>query len=233
MSRIRRYGLLAGFALTLAGLASLAATATATAVADEERVALKDVPDFVLEAAKRAAPEARWVKATKEVDDETTYVVKGAGAKGLKVSVGVSADGEVDWVESALCLADLPKAVADVVKGLPDLLWDSGNQTVSEGETTYELYGSDLEDRDVTLSIDADGRASLRTELELDDVPAVVSNALKTSLPNFTPDSVVSVSEGGKVITYEFEGDGLDNDETKVSVSADGKTVKVGDEDNA
>jgi hypothetical protein len=232
MRRFRRYGLLAGLTLTfaLAGLASLAPTA----VADEERVALKDVPDFVLQAAKRAVPEARWVKATKEVDDETTYVVKGAGAKGLKVSVGVSADGEVDWVESALSLADLPKVVADVVNTLPDLLWDSGNQTVSEGETTYELYGSDLEDRDVTLSIEADGRASLRTELELEDVPAVVSNALKASQPRFTPDSVVSISEGGKVVTYEFDGDGLDNDETQVSVSADGKTVKVGDEgDNA
>ena len=224
MLRARQFGLL--LALGLVGFASPAARA------DEMRVALKDVPDAVREAAQRAAPDTRWVKATKETDDdETSYVVKGASAKNLKVSVSINGDGSVEEVESALSLSELPKDVAHIVKSLPDYLWDSGNQTVHDNETSYELYGSDLEDREVTLSIDAEGKAMLHTTLKIEEVPADVSAALKARLPNFAPESVVSIADKGVVVRYEFEGKGLD-DESKVTVSADGKTIKVGDDDD-
>jgi hypothetical protein len=224
--RLSQYGLVA--AIGVAGLVNL------TARADEERVELKDLPAVVRQAADKTVPEARWTEATKETKDgKTTYELNGADAKGRETHVTLTSDGQVEVVETVLSVTDLPKLVVDVLKTLPRVKWTEATEKVEDGMTTYEVSGTDLKDHESNASVTADGQSTIRTELDLTEVPGVVSDALKAKLPKFQPDSVMSVIENGRLNAYAFEGDETGGAEMmEVSVSADGKTVKIDDDDD-
>ena len=67
--------------------------------------------------------------------------------------------------------------------------------------------------------------------LERDEVPSVVSDALKAKRPMFRPKSVASVADQGS-LTYVFSGEDEEGKEIEVSVSSDGKTITIGDDDD-
>ncbi len=214
-------------AMGVTGLVNLAARA------DEEQVELKDVPTVVRESADKAIPGAKWAEATKETDGgETTYTLNGADIKGREVNVSLNKDGQVELVETVLSVTDLPKIVVDVLKTLPQVKWTDATEKVEDGITTYEVSGSDLRDRESDAKVSVDGgESTLRTELELNEVPAVVSDALKVSFPEFHPESIMSVTENGKLVGYAFLKGEADDEEMEVFVSVDGKIVKVDDDD--
>ena len=214
-------------AMGMAGFVNLAARA------DEDPVELKNVPAVVRESADKAIPGAKWAEATKEFDDgETTYTLNGADTKGREVNVSLSKDGQVELVETVLSVTDLPKMVVDILKTLPQVKWTDATETVEDGITTYEVSGSDLRDRESSAKITGDaGESTLRTELEINEVPAVVSDALKARFPEFHPESIMSVTENGKLTGYAFLKGEADDEEMEVFVSVDGKIVKVDDDD--
>jgi hypothetical protein len=220
------YGLVA--AIGVAGLVNFSARA------DQEPVELKDLPAVVRQAADKTVPEAKWTEATTETEDgKTTYELNGADAKGREVNVTLTADGQVEIVETILSVTDLPKFVVDVLKTLSQVKWTDANEKVENGVTTKEVSGTDLKDRESNAVVTAGGQSTIHTELELTEVPAVVTDALKAKLPKFQPDSVSSVTENGRLIAYAFEGDEKDGAEMmEVTVSADGKIVKVDDDDD-
>jgi hypothetical protein len=205
-----------------------------TATADEDDVDLKDVPAAVRASADKTVPNARWEKATKETDDdETTYHLNGADAKGREVNVTLKADGQVEVFETVLSVTDLPGNVVEVLRTLPQVKWTDATEKVEDGKTNYEVGGSDLKDRESTAFFPADAPATIHTDLERSEVPGVVSDALKARLPTFQPERVRSVIESANVIAYMFiRSEGADGEEMEVTVSADGKTVKVGDDDS-
>jgi len=214
-------------AIGVTGLVNLAARA------DEEQVELKDVPAAVRESADKAIPGAKWAEATKETDGgETTYTLNGADTKGREVNVSLNKDGQVELVETVLSVTDLPKIVVDVLKTLPHVKWTDATEKVEDGITTYEVSGSDLRDRESDAKVSVDGgESTLRTELEPNEVPAVVSDALKVSFPEFHPESIMSVTENGKLVGYAFLKGEADDEVMEVFVSVDGKIVKVDDDD--
>ena len=223
--RLSHYGL--AVAISLAGLVNL------TVRADGERVELKDLPAAVRQAADKTVPEAKWTEATKDTEDgDTTYELSGADSKGREMNVTLKADGQVEVVETVLSVTDLPKLVVDVLKTLPQVKWTDATEKVEDGQTVYEVSGTDLKDRESNATVTIDGQWTIRTELDLPEIPGVVSDALKAKIPAFRPESVMSVTENGRLVAYAFLGTGPDDEEMEVSVSADGKTVKVEDEDD-
>jgi hypothetical protein len=205
-----------------------------TATADEEKVELKDVPAAVRQAADDRVPQAKWTEATKHTDDdETAYELNGADVKGREVHITLTAIGQVEAVETVLSVTDLPPNIVEVLRTLPQVKWTDATEKIEDGMTTYEVSGSDLKDRESTAFFASDSQAIIQTDLERSEVPAVVSDALKAKQPTYKWQRVRSVTEKGQVVSYLFVGsEGTDGEEMEVKVSADGKTVTVGDEDD-
>lgn len=205
-----------------------------TATGDEQKVELKDVPAAVRQAADQTVPQAKWTEATKHSDDdETAYELNGADAKGREVNITVTAEGEVEVFETVLSVTDLPANVVEVLRALPQVKWTEATETVEDGETTYEVSGTDLNDRETDAFFTSDGQATIHTDRELSEVPGVVSDALKAKLPTFQSQRVRSVTENGKLAAYLFiRSEGTDDEEMEVKVSPDGKTVTIVDEDD-
>jgi hypothetical protein len=204
-----------------------------TTTADEDEVDLKDVPAAVRAAADKTVPQATWMEATKETDDdETTYHLNGADAKGREVNITLTALGQVEVFETVLSVTDLPANVVEVLRTLPQVKWTDATEKVEDGKTTYEVSGSDLRDRESNVFFTSDDQVTIYTDQERSEVPGVVSDALKAKLPTFQPERVQSVTENGKLVAYLFvRSEGTDGDEMEVKVSADGKTVTVSDEE--
>ncbi|MGO9470458.1 MAG: hypothetical protein ACLQVF_40720 [Isosphaeraceae bacterium] len=205
-----------------------------TATVDEERVELKDVPAAVRQAADKTVPQASWTEAAKEIDEEvTTYHLNGADAKGREVNITLNADGQVELFETVLSVTDLPDKVVEVLRTLPHVKWTDATEKVEDGKTRYEVSGSDRKDRESTALFDPDGKATIHSDIELSEVPAVVSSALKVKQPAFRAERVRSVTEDRKLVAYLFvRSEGTDGDEMEVTVSADGKTVTIGDDED-
>ena len=109
--------------------------------------------------------------------------------------------------------------------------WARAAEKLGADETIYEATGTDAKGHELTAQLGDDGRTTLRTELELEEVPPAVSDALKSARPAFMPESVALVDEDGTV-TYRFGGKEREDEEIEVSVTPDGKTIKVvSDED--
>lgn len=83
--------------------------------ADEEKLALKDVPKAVLDAVKAKFPAAELKEASKEVEEgKTTYEVS-LEDKGKAVDVALTAEGKIVEIETEVAAGDLPKAVASAI----------------------------------------------------------------------------------------------------------------------
>lgn len=213
-----------------------------TTISDEGRVEVvettlgpedaKAFSEEIRKAADDAVPSAKWAEVVViREDEETTYRWKGTDAKGRLVQATIAVEVSLASVETALDLKDLPKVLADLMALKAGAEWQKATVRSEETETVYEAVGTDSDGHELTANVADDGRATIRTELKLDEVPAAVSAALKARHPGFRPDSVASVAERGAVV-YLFDGEDGD-EEMRVSVSADGKTlvVEADDED--
>jgi hypothetical protein len=99
---------------TIVGLAVLGLGASLRA--DEEKVALKDVPKAVLDAVKAKFKNAELKEATKEKEDKETIYEISIVDEGKKIDVSVVEKGEIEKTETEIAISDLPKAVADALK---------------------------------------------------------------------------------------------------------------------
>ena len=192
---------------------------------------LKELPVEVRKAAESAAPGAKWTEvAVRTEEAATTYRLKGTDAKGLGVEATLKAEVHIELVETALELKELPKPLADALRPLAGAKWTRAVMKAGEEETTYEAVGADSKGHELTVTVEEGGRTTIRTELEVFDVPSVVIDALKARRPMFRPDSVALVDAQGSV-AYEFEGK-EDGKGITLSVTFDGKTITVVNDDD-
>jgi uncharacterized membrane protein YkoI len=145
--------------MTLLSVGMLIA-ATGAVLADEgRRVSLDKVPAVVKAAADKATPGAHWKKAEKEMEHgKMVYELKGRDAKGKKVKVEVSPDGNQVTVEEKVSLDKVPgaaKAAAD--KAIPGVTWKAAEQETEGGKTVYELKGHDPKGERVEVEVSPDG----------------------------------------------------------------------------
>jgi hypothetical protein len=192
---------------------------------------LKELPIEVRKAAESAAPDAKWTEVVvRTEEDETSYRLRGTDAKGLGVEVTLVAEVHIKLVETTLDFKDLPGTLADAIRPLAGAKWTRAVAKAGDEETSYEATGTDSKGHELTVSVTEGGRSTVRTALKLDEVPSVVSDALKRKQPMFRPESVALVNDQGSM-AYLFEGKDSKDEGIKVSVSPDGKTITVIHED--
>jgi hypothetical protein len=192
---------------------------------------LAGLPGEVRKAADAAAPGAKWAEVVVRAEEQqTNYRLKGSDAKGRGVEVTLVAEVRVEAVETALDLKDLPGPLASALRPLAGAKWSKATEKAGGEETVYEAVGTDAKGHELTVTVTGGGRSTVRTALEIFDVPSVVIDALKSKRPMFRPDSVALVDEQGSV-AYVFEGK-EGGDEITLSVSPDGQTIKVVSEDD-
>jgi hypothetical protein len=122
------------------------------------------------------------------------------------------------------------------MKAAPGARLTSAFKENDEGQTTYELSGQDAQGRKVDIEVTARGVVlGVETEIPVSQVPRVVIDALRAKARGMKFTSAEVVTRGGRIISYEFEGENAKGDEVEANVSPDGRTVdiEVGDEDRA
>ena len=168
-----RYGLL-GAAFTMA---ALALTSTAFADDDEEKIPMDQLPKAVVEAVKAKFPQAEMTAASKETEDgKSSFEVAIKDGETTR-EVGLTPEGKITEVETAIKADDLPMPVADAIKAkYPKaeiekaeevLSYEDGEETKSY-EVILEVEGDDDEDEKMEVKISPDGKI-LKVEEEDED----------------------------------------------------------------
>lgn len=154
-----------------AGVLTVAlATLVSGVRADEEKVALKDVPKAVLDAVKAKFPKAELTEAAKETEDgKTTYEVA-LKNDGHKVEVGLTAEGTIQEIETEVAVKDLPKAVsAAVTAKYPDSTFKKAESITrfeaGKESKNYEVVVATKTKKSVEVTVSPEGKV-VKTEDE-------------------------------------------------------------------
>jgi hypothetical protein len=154
---------------------------------------------------------------------------------GLILCLGLMAVGitAVAADDQPIPLDKVPAIVREAAgKAAPGIIWSKATKETEKGKTTYELTGKLADGREISAQVSEQGKLlEVETEINLADVPTVVTSALKTKMPKFKAEEAVTVSRDGKLVGYEFEGKIADGKEIIVFVSSDGKKVEIEDEE--
>lgn len=139
-------------------------------------------------------------------------------------SIRTSAD------EVSLAPGKVPAVVRQAAdRAMPGVRWTDATRETEGRTVTYELEGTNREDDDVSVLIDAAGRViETCIEVDLSEVPRVVKNALRAAMPGIKVREVMSVSQAGTITGYDFDSRHNGKD-IVVFVSLDGKTVELDD----
>jgi hypothetical protein len=112
---------------------------TGAAQADEEKIAVKELPKAVVKAVKAKFPGAKIKEAAEEEDDEgeTTYEVS-LEFKGHSYDVALEPDGEIVEIEKEISSEELPKAVQKALAAShPKAKIEKAEVVTKEGEAPY------------------------------------------------------------------------------------------------
>lgn len=241
-----------GVAVTAAG-----AVAVPNRGAADETIKLDDVPATVRKAADEYIDahfklKVVWAPDVVKMEEDNNakgkknkkkfaYEFDGARGKGLELTLVVTEEGKVIEVEKQL--KDTTKVPADalaaVTKRWPNFAAttayeilqgsDLSNPKVAR-DTVYDLRGNvgKKGGRDFHVQVSEKGDITEWTiEVQLANVPAAVTNALKERRPNFTVVTAFALHEPKEIIGYHFEGTLPKGKEITVSVSPDGKHVEA------
>jgi hypothetical protein len=122
-------------------------------------------------------------------------------------------------------LRDVPDVVRQAAdQDAPDVKWVFG---VKDGNGWYKLVGKDSTKHLVEFFTSPEGKDSyVHIEVSVDEVPPVVSAALKAKMPDFEPKKVQACGLDAKTITsYRFQGEEFQGGNAGVYVSVSGKKV--------
>jgi len=146
-------------ALVLALAVDLLAVATLSR-GDEQKIALKDVPNAVLNAVKAKYPTADLKEATKETEkkDVVTYEISLIN-EGKKITVSVDQNAKIKEIETEIAVGDLPKSVTEALAAkYPKATLKKAEEIVEfedgkeEKEYEVEIVTSEGKSMEVTLS---------------------------------------------------------------------------------
>ena len=128
-------------------------------------------------------------------------------------------------------LARVPAAVKKAAHtAAPGVTWHHASKETEEGKTIYELTGKDAKGRKVEVKATPEGEVmEVETAIPLSEVPEVALDAFKAKHPHLKATGAESVEEGGRVVAYDILTR-KDHKSVEYRVSADGKTVKLGEE---
>ncbi len=134
--------------------------------AEEEEIALSEVPEVVIAAAKKAVKGIVLTKAEKETTDDGVIYEVGGTAKKKAYDLSISSDGEVLSIEVEVALSDVPKKViAAAKKAVPGIELTKAEKEKTKKGVFYELEGK-LGDKEYEILITPAGKV---IEIEVDD----------------------------------------------------------------
>ena len=153
---------------------------------------------------------------------------KGKGAERTKDKEKAQQDeGEGNEVEIALKNVP-PKLIEAATKAAPGIKWTTAFKNEEEGMVIYEIEGLDKKNREVTVTVNADGKVEeIETEIPEAEVPEVVMKAFRAKFPRMTIDAITEIKEDHKVVGYDFEGTRANKTQVGVYVTADGSSVHI------
>jgi Rieske Fe-S protein len=152
---------------------------------------------------------------------------------GSVAAVGLAAPPNTKDTSADVPLDKVPGAVRKAAdKAVSKAKWIGATKNTEDGETTYELDGTDSKGREVTVVVAPDGTVhEIEKEIPMKEVPKVVTEALKKKLADFKATLAHSVTEEGKIVAYSFEGKrSKDKEEVDVTVAADASSVDIDDD---
>jgi hypothetical protein len=110
--------------------------------------------------------------------------------------------------------------------------WSAAYRLEGSNHPVYQVQGTNARGNKIEAEVTSAGRVVEVEEhgVPLDEVPAVVTAALKAGRPGFAPTRVEAVyqAQQSRPVCYGFEGQGADGKKIEVYLSADGKTFLNG-----
>ena len=106
---------------------------------------------------------------------------------------------------------DLSKVPAVVKKAAeraaPGVKWTRATRETENGQTIYELSGTDAEKIEIEVEVTAAGKViEVETEVQLSEIPKAVIAAARAKYPTFTPTEGEKVVRDGKLYAHDLEG---------------------------
>lgn len=158
------------------------------------------------------------------------YVLAMSMLAALGISV-LGLDSRALAKEKDIPLDQMPKAVLDVVKAkFPGAKLTEAAKETEDGKTTYEV-GLEHKGQEYSVSLTAAGKITeIEREIEIQDLPKAVSDAIKNKYPKGEMEKAEEVTSDGNT-TYEVVVEVSDDKDVEVTVDASGKILKEEAED--
>ena len=129
---------------------------------EEKVIEMKDVPKSIMEKAKEVMPDAQFVSANTETEDDGTmvYEIQGKLSDGRKIEVDIFPDNSVEEIEVEFTHDLVPGAVLNAIeKKLPGFkpTYIEASHSESNKVVQYEFEG-EFGEMKMDLDVSADGR---------------------------------------------------------------------------
>jgi uncharacterized membrane protein YkoI len=154
-----------GWFMRLLGASALVGFMLAAfAQADEEKVPLDKLPKAVVDAVKARFPGAELVSAEKETEKGKTVYEVVIKAKGQKIEVTTTPEGELVEIEKQIAAKDLPPAVTKALEGkYPKAKYEIIEEVIkvekkSEKLAYYEVLLTTADKKKFEVSVAPDGK---------------------------------------------------------------------------
>jgi len=132
-------------------------------------------------------------------------------------------------------LSEVPASIKESAHHvLKTAKWDSAAKHKHEGETVYELFGTDDKGRDLSVEI-TDGKVtSIERGIEPKDIAKAASDAVAKHMPAFKIEHALEIFEGDDIRdlakadhSYQLNGTGAKGKDLTVEVTTEGKILEV------
>jgi uncharacterized membrane protein YkoI len=143
----------------LSGVCIAACLLLSNVLADDEKVALDQLPKAVTEAVKVKFPNAELTGAEKETEDGKSFYEVAIKHKGAKYEVTVTPEGKITEIEKEIAAKDLPKAVTDALqKKHPQSTIKEAEELTAGDKVTYEVVIATADKKNWEIVLDPQGK---------------------------------------------------------------------------
>jgi hypothetical protein len=142
------------------GSIAILALVALVAVGDEEKVALDQLPQKIVDAVKAKFPDAKLVKASKEKENNEIIYEVNLKDKEQNVDVSLKEDGTIVEIEKEINAKDLPKVVADALEGkYPKATYKKAEEVIKKDKLEYyEIVLVTAEKKTFEVTVDPEGK---------------------------------------------------------------------------
>ncbi len=214
------------FRIKLIILFSLISLCAFVARAQEQKVALKDLPPTVQATVREQSKGAQIGGLEKEVVNGKTFYRVEVKSGGREREILIDTDGKVVEIEEEVALKDLPPPVQTTVQEQSKGAQIRGFSKEIENEKTFYEVELRVSGRTKDVLMDAEGKVvEVEEQVALNALPAAVRAEIQKQAGKDKILIVESVTKGGTLAYYEAHFK-VTGGEREVKVSPEGKIVQ-------